>query len=569
MTRFLRASGVLLVLLAAACSKPPTHSTIEQANAALDLISAEALEAHVAYLADDARLGREAGEPGYADAAQYVADVFAALGLEPAGDDGWFQQVELRSYKIDTDGVRFVIHRGDADIELEYREQFGMFGDPVRSTSSVRAEVVYVGHGVHAPEYDYSDYDGIDVEGKIVAAFSNAPEVIEGEERAYHASRKRKYELAVERGAVGSISLRNQRSEDRYPWSRVKKRMGKRFAMTWVGPDNSAANYYPQMVAGASLSMDAAEALFGISPLSFEEALEANAEGRTASSSLGVEVTLAQRSEHKSVTSPNVVGMIRGTDPALADEYIVYTAHLDHVGVRDNHGSHDHDESDGVTASEEQESGPKDALYNGAYDNAMGVALMLETAAALAAAPPKRSVLFIALTAEEKGLLGSEYFASYPTVPSGSMVANINLDMPLFIFPPADLIAFGSERSSLQPIVEASARDEGFALSPDPLPEENLFVRSDQISFVRKGVPAVYLIPGFQSTNDDEDGEALFRDHLKNHYHEPSDDLTRPVDWESARRFARANARIGFGVGQAAERPAWNEGDFFGERFGR
>ena len=147
-----------------------------------------------------------------------------------------------------------------------------------------------------------------------------------------------------------------------------------------------------------------------------------------------------------------MVGLIRGTDRALAHEYVVYTAHLDHIGVRDDHGQ---DDPDSET--------PKDSLYNGAYDNAMGVALMLETARALAAAPPKRSVLFVALTAEEKGLLGSEYFANYPTVPADAMVANINLDMPLFIFPPADLVAFGSERSSLQPFVEASAQDEGFS----------------------------------------------------------------------------------------------------------
>lgn len=564
----LRVSGVLFVLLAAACSRP--HSTLEQADAALDLISAEALKAHVEYLADDARMGREAGEPGYDDAARYVADQFAALGLEPAGDDGWYQQVELRSYKVDTESAKVTIHRDGVDTPLVYREEFGMSGDPVRESTSVRAEVVYVGHGVHAPEHGYSDYDGVDVEGKIVAAFSNAPEIINNEERAFHASGKRKRQLAVERGAIGWISLRSRSSEERYPWARLKERMGKRFAMTWVGGDGAAANFYPELLGAATISMEASEALFGLTPLSFEEALEANENGEVASVNLGVEVSLSRRSEHKTVTSPNVLGLIRGTGPDFANEYIVYTAHLDHVGVRDDHGSHDHGDSE--IAEEEDiddESGPKDSLYNGAYDNAMGVALMLETARALVEAPPKRSVLFIALTAEEKGLLGSDYFANYPTVPADSLVANINLDMPLFIFPPADLVAFGSERSSLQPLVESAAQDEGFSLTPDPLPEENLFVRSDQISFVRKGVPAVYLIPGFTSTNEDEDGEALFRDHLKNHYHEPSDDLSRPVHWDSARRFARANARIGFAVGQADERPEWNEGDFFGERFGR
>ncbi|MEL7186725.1 MAG: aminopeptidase, partial [Pseudomonadota bacterium] len=204
------ASGILLALLGAACEKPLAETTVAEANAALDLISTEALKSHVTWLADDARLGREAGNPGYSEAAQYVADEFAAMGLKPAGSDGWFQQVELRSYKVDTDNVRFIIHRDGLDTELVYREQFGMFGDPVRDATSVTADVVYVGHGVHAPEFGYSDYDGVDVEGKIVALFPDAPDTIDSEERAYHASSKRKALLAVERGAVGSISLRSR-----------------------------------------------------------------------------------------------------------------------------------------------------------------------------------------------------------------------------------------------------------------------------------------------------------------------------------------------------------------------
>ena len=156
-----------------------------------------------------------------------------------------------------------------------------------------------------------------------------------------------------------------------------------------------------------------------------------------------------------------------------------------------------------------------------------------------------------------------------PTVPIDAIVTNINLDMPLFLYPLADLVAFGSQHSSLQAVAETAAADEGFVFSPDPIPEEHLFVRSDQYSFVRFGIPAMFLVPGFNSTNADLDGEALFRDHIKNHYHEPSDDMTRPVDWDSAVRFARAHTRIGYGVANAPERPTWNEGDFFKAHFGR
>jgi len=175
--------------------------------------------------------------------------------------------------------------------------------------------------------------------------------------------------------------------------------------------------------------------------------------------------------------------------------------------------------------------------------------------------------MFIGLTAEEKGLLGSDYFAHYPTVPSDSIVATVNLAMPLFLFPVAELVGFGAEHSSLQAPMSAAAEAEGFVLAPDPMPEENFFVRSDQYSFVKKGIPASYLDVTLRSSDPEIDGEAVIKDHLKNHYHKPSDDLGRPVDWDSAVRFARANARIGLAIANDDDRPTWNEGDFFGEMF--
>ena len=268
-----------------------------------------------------------------------------------------------------------------------------------------------------------------------------------------------------------------------------------------------------------------------------------------ASTPLGFEVTLARKSTHEVITSPNVVGIARGSDPELADEYIVYSAHLDHNGI-------------GAPVD-------GDAIYNGAYDNAMGSALLIETARAFSESPARRSILLIAVTAEERGLLGSDYFAHYPTVPTDAMVANVNLDMPLFLYPVADIIAFGSEHSSLEATVADAISAEGFTLTPDPMPEENLFRRSDQYSFVRRGVPAAYLKPGFTSTDPTIDGKAVQNAHRKQHYHQPSDDLSRPVDWDSAVRFARANARIGYAIAEEDARPTWNEGDFFGEKFGR
>jgi hypothetical protein len=424
-----------------------------------------------------------------------------------------------------------------------------MSADKVREQNAVRAEVVYVGFGVHAPELGYSDYEGVDVDGKIIALFGGAPATFDHNERAFYSSGRTKIQEAVDRGAIGVITLWSRRMQRRMPWERYKKQTGTKPGMAWVNLTGQANDYFPEIEGAITLSPAAATELMAGTPISFEEALDATDASQAASTPLGFEMAIERRSLRESITSPNVIGLVEGTDPELKDEYVVYTAHLDHVGI-------------GV-----EENG--DDIYNGAYDNAMGVSLMLETARAIAANPPRRSVLFIALTAEERGLLGSDYFANYPTVPTGSMVANVNLDMPLFLSPVADLVAFGSEHSSLEAVVDAAAVAEGFTLSPDPFPEETLFIRSDQYSFVRKGIPAFFLMPGFGSLDPDVDGSALFDDHLQNHYHRPSDDLSRPVHWESARRFARANARVGMEVGNADQRPSWNEGDFFGDLFAR
>tara|TARA_R110002096_G_scaffold108809_4_gene238191 strand:+ start:3586 stop:5256 length:1671 start_codon:yes stop_codon:yes gene_type:complete len=553
MTGYVRiASIVTFALSTMACSPASIHSTEQEQVDALDAISVAGLQAHVRYLADDANEGREAGTPGYDRAAAYVAEQLETMGAQPGGSDGWLQPVTLQSFTLAEGGAAFTVYRGNEGETFTYRDDFSMSADAIRVAAAVRADVVYVGYGVHAPEFGYSDYEGVDVDGKIVAVFPGAPDSIEGAEGAYYASSTTKSLEAVARGAVGSITLRSHKAEERKKWEDIKPRFGSRPRLTWTSRDGRAARYYPELRGNAYLSIDAATRLFQGAPLSFEEAHAAMLANEVRSVPLGVSVSLSTRSEHSTVVSANVIGVVRGTDPTLADEFVVYSAHLDHLGIRDT--------GDDAGAD-------KDRTHNGLYDNAMGVALMLETARAMAAAPPKRSVLFVALTAEESGLLGSDYFVNNPTVPLESLVANINLDMPLFLYPLADLVAFGAEHSSLRRIAEAGAAAEGFVLAPDPIPKERLFVRSDQYSFVKKGIPAIYLVTGFNSTDAEIDGEALFRDHVENHYHEPSDDMTRPVDWDSALRFARANARMGQAIANEAERPTWNEGDFFGQRF--
>ena len=549
-----------LTTLAAACgSDTPPETTVEQPPAermpverGLAVIDGEGIEAHLRFLADDARNGRMTGTPEYDEAAEYVARQFEAIGLEPGGEDGgWFQPVPMLANRIDAASAAVVFHEEDGEQVQRWKEDFVMGGDAVRAETEIRAEVVFVGFGIHAPDMNYSDYEGIDVEGKIVAQFGGAPDTFPHNERAYYSSGVVKAREAVARGAVGVVALRSRTDQKRYTWKFVSENAGLRPGMTWINLSGEAANYFPELQGGALVNEPPAEDLFRRAPISYEDALDAADAGTPLSTPLGVEVTLARKTDHETIASPNVVGVLRGSDPALADEYVIYTAHLDHVGT-------------GVAVD-------GDTIYNGMYDNAMGSSILIETARAFAAMPeaPKRSILFIALTGEERGLVGSEYYAHYPTVPSDAIVANVNLDMPLLLFPLSDVIAFGAEHSSLEGVIEDAIAQEGFDLTPDPMPEEVIFIRSDQYSFVKQGVPSVFLVPGFTAAEPDIEGEKLWREFLQTHYHQPSDDLSRPVDWPSAVRFARANVRIGYAVAEDEQRPTWNEGDFFGEKFGR
>jgi len=554
---------ILLALVLTACAeKAPeearadiavvaAESSLSSLEQGLSLIERDGIEAHLKYLADDARMGRMTGTPEYDEVAAYVAGHFEEIGLEPGGDDGWYQQVPMLARRIDVDSAKFVFHQDGVEKAQRWKEDFVMGGDIARPETNITAEVVFVGFGIHAPDMNYSDYEGIDVEGKIVAAFGGAPDSFPHNERAFYSSRLTKAEEAVRRGAIGYIGLRSRTDQRRVSWKRISENAGIRPGMSWVNLSGEAANYFPELQGGAVLNVSPAHELFKRAPISFEEALDAADAGTPLSTPLGTEITLARKTNHESITSPNIIGILRGSDPELADEYVVFTAHLDHVGT-------------GAPVN-------GDTIYNGMYDNAMGVALLIETARAFAAMPepPRRSILFIALTGEERGLVGSDYYAHYPTVPSDSIVANVNLDMPLLLYPLADVIAFGAEHSSLEQTIDEVVASEGFELAPDPIPEQVLFIRSDQYSFVKKGVPSVFLVPGFTSTDPAIDGGALFNAHLKTHYHQPSDDLSRPIDWDSALRFARANVRIGYAVAEEDERPAWNDGDFFGDKFGQ
>jgi len=514
------------------------------------------LRAHIEFLADDLMRGRQPGSPGYNIAANYVASQFRQMGLQPAGNNGtYFQQVPLRRAFLETGSAEMVFSHNGETIPLVFEDQF-FRGASLGSTSSeLNAGLVFVAYGIEAPELDYDDYANLDVKGKIVVSFAGQPHDFPSEEGAHFASRNERAMAAVRHGAIGILTIHTPRASDRYGWDRVSSRVGTP-SMGWINGDGNVHGVFEQIQGGAMLRQTAAEILFENAPVDLATLFERDNNG-VALTTFGLEgkITMTQRSSHETIYSPNVVAVLPGSDPLLANEYVVYSAHLDHIGE---------------LHSDDGDQGQNDMINNGALDNASGISVMLETARLFTRGQaPKRSILFVAVTAEEKGLVGSEYFAMNPTVPAGSIVSEVNLDMPLLLYDFADVIAFGAEHSSLGETVYEAAQGFGMELTPDPVPEENLFVRSDHYRFVQQGIPSIYLVTGVKSLDDSIDALVILQGFRQQHYHKPSDDLNLPIHYGAAARFTRINARIGELIANEPTRPSWHEGDFFGRTFAK
>ncbi|MCM2269071.1 MAG: M28 family metallopeptidase [Thermoanaerobaculia bacterium] len=509
-------------------------------------VSLAAVRAHLDFLADDALEGRDAGTRGYDLAALYAAAQFRQAGLEPGHGDSYLQPVAL----LESRRTSSTVERLDvaAAQPLAWKQDYLLSVRPDAPTVDVAAPVVFAGFGIDAPAQGRGDYDGLDVAGKIVLVLSGAPADFASEVRAHYSSSRQKRIEAAKRGAVGLLTLKTRDDERRSPWERSTLNAD-RPATVWLRPDGSVVDDAPSLRFTGAVSHAGARRLLAGSGATLDEILDLGDSGGRGSRPLGVSLRVRLEASQRRLTSPNVVAVLPGADPALRAELVVCSAHLDHVGV----GA----EVDG------------DRIYNGFYDNAMGSAMVLEMARVLAAAPerPRRTLVFLLVTAEERGLLGSDAFAQHPSVP-GTIVANINLDMPLFLHPAADLVAFGAEHTTLGETARVAAEAHGFRLSPDPEPEESIFVRSDQYSFVRQGVPAIYLDTGFAARDGSDAGRAASAGFRASHYHRPSDEAGLGADWDGVARFTAANAALARAVADAPERPRWLAGSFFGELFG-
>jgi hypothetical protein len=538
---------IFLVLFARTYS---VQANRDAADEAISTIRPEAIRADMRFLSDDALEGRGTGSRGYDIAAKFVATQFESLGLQPAGDNGsYFQSVPLRLAKPDQTNTTLVLSRSGKDETLAFRKDYISRGNPVLPETSVEAQIVFVGDGVTAPDQNYDDYQGIVAKGKIVALMAEAPN-FESSLKAHYSSGEVKLRNAVAHGAVGVIVLDDPVLEHLYSFSEQVRDLS--FPeLRWLDKQQRPNDYFPELKGNAFLSLEATKKFFAGSTHSAEEVFTAMKAGKTMSFVMPITAKIHNVTGLHDVRGRNIMAKLEGSDAALKNEYVVYSAHLDHLGIG--------------------EPVKGDSIYNGALDNASGSAILLEVARAFSGMKtrPRRSILFLSVTGEEAGLLGSDYFAHYPTVNKNSIVANVNMDEDLMLWPLHDIVAFGAEHSSLDAVVKKAATRMNLSESPDPMPEEVVFIRSDQYSFVKQGVPAIFPVAGFKSDDPKIKPADIFKNWEQTRYHQPQDDMDQPgLDFDAAAKYARFVFLCGFLITEDSHRPTWNKGDFFGEHYG-
>jgi hypothetical protein len=544
------ALACLLLCCPALFGQQMKSSDPSAAKAAVKTIKPEAIRAHMRFLSDSLLEGRAPDTRGYELAARYVAAQLEGMGLRPGGSDGkWFQPVPLRKAVLDTSKSSLVLIAGGKERKLVDGQDYVLTGDVLHPESSLEAPIVFVGFGITAPEENYDEYSGIDVRGKIVLTFYGAPPRFASTVRALYSDDVMKTKNALAHGAVGVLTTFLPEDWKRWPWDWdvPQFRMG---SMNWL--DKKGAPHDPFSFWGlANFSQTGAAILFTNAPKTLEQAFAAARAGQPQAFPLAWSARIHTVSNQTTIESPNIIGERLGSDPALRDQYVVYTAHVDHLGICPPING--------------------DNVCHGALDNASGAATLLEIARAYASLPlaPRRSVLFVFVTGEEMGLLGSDYFAHFPTVPLDRIVADVNIDgAPGMLFPMKDIVAMGTEHSDIDKDVERATQQIGYAIIPDPMPEENGFIRSDQYSFVLQGIPAVNISDGITSTDPIIDGLAVEKKWLTTNYHTPLDSMNQPLDFESAAKAAGLNFLVGYEIAQRDQPPQWNQGDFFGVKFG-
>ena len=493
--------------------------------------------AHIKYLASDDLEGRNTGTEGHRKAAAYIAGEFERSGLKPAGTSGYMQPMKLNVSQIDESHSSLELIRNGKAQPLKLGTD-AVFSLRSSTADHTEAQAVFVGYGLQVPEKNYDDLAGIDLKGKIAVTLAGGPSNIPGPLKSHYSSGGERWKQLRAAGAVGMANIPNPKSMD-VPWARsTLARLQP--AMVLADP---ALNETVGMNLHLTINPEHADLFFAGTNHTIAEILAAaDADKPLPKFPLAVSIRADAKLNKSQVESQNVAGMLPGSDPKLKNEYVVLTAHLDHLGVGQPING--------------------DKIYNGAMDDASGVASILEIARMVkdSHASLRRSLIFLAVTGEEKGLQGSTYFAAHPTVNSKDIVADINLDMFLPLHKLEYLEVQGLAESSLGDDIRAIAEKAGVQIQSDKEPQRNLFIRSDQYSFIKKGVPSLAFKFGYVSGSPEE---KLHKDWLKFRYHAPSDDLQQPVDKPAAARFNRIILDLVNRVANAADRPHWKPDSFF------
>ncbi len=549
--------AMLLGISLAACSQSESPADEPSAQApdagasgisadeeAASQISGEFMRKIVREISDDRYEGRGPGSRGDVAARQYLAAEFEALGLEPGGPDGSWEQ-EFALVAVDTDQPdEWVFQRGDESLSFKQWDDFIVnSGVQAERAEFDDAEVVFVGYGIQAPEFDWDDYKGHDLNGKVLLMMNNDPawdpDLFAGETRLWYGRWDYKYQKAAEQGAVGAIIIHTTPSAG-YPFQVLQTSgVGAQFELP--------AGDEPRTQITAWMVEDAARNLVTLAGLDLDELRESADNRDFEPVPLGVTTSIAMDVDIVRTKSANVLGLIPGSDPELRDEVVIYTAHHDHLGV-----------------GKPNEEG--DAIYNGARDNASGVGLVMAIARGMKALPqaPRRSILIALVGAEEQGLLGSEYYAGNPTFPPGKIAANINYDSGNIWGRTHDVTFVGLGKSTLDQLVRKFVDEQERILKPGQFPSRGHFYRSDQFSFAKIGVPAVYLKSGTDFVDRPKGwGKARINHYTEVNYHQPTDAYDDTWNFDGAVTDAKLGFWTGLAVANADEMPTWNEGDEF------
>jgi Zn-dependent M28 family amino/carboxypeptidase len=513
------------------------------AFAALETINPEHIRWHVRYLSHDLLEGRGTGQRGGDLAAEYIATQFAEYGLKPAGDHGtYMQKVPLVGITTLPETQFSLIPKQGETMNLKPLDEYVAYDQSQQAQSDVDAEVVFVGYGIQAPEYNWDDYKGMDVHGKVLLMLVNEPssddpKFFNGKALTYYGRWTYKYEQGLRKGAVGVILI-HQTQMASYPWEVVRNsNSGEKSFLKAEGSALKVASW---------IHLDVASRLASASGMNLEKMMTSAQSRDFHPVNLGARLKAHMVSKVRNFESNNVVAMLPGADRRMAEEAVIYTAHYDHFGIRPDM--------------------PGDNIFNGADDNATGCGILLELARAFgtAAIKPRRSILFAAVTAEEQGLLGSEYLGKHPPIPAGKITLDLNYDDVKPLGAPEEVQVSGAERTSFYPVVEATAKDFRLAIRADARPEAGHFYRSDHFSLARVGIPSFSINQGMKFKGHSESwGLDQEKEYVEKHYHQPSDEYRPEMDFVADSCMARFGFALGWEAASLPKLIGWQKGDEF------